>query len=242
LTDALCVSYRYDQRGCGRTRAGGGYSVAQSVSDLEALRANWRAERFILAGHGWGASLALHYSLAHPEHVAGRILIGTRGLVPGSREAALEERRQRLGPERKAQLDALSEHLDADDSLENERAFLEMMWAPDCVDPASVRTLFVDDLRLNGNVHSSLDDADRNCTNAPGFLDRLRGHKIPTLVVHGELDTCPASAAGELAEVLSADLLLVRGAGHYPWLEAPDVVRAGLRDFVRRIGIDASRS
>jgi proline iminopeptidase len=243
LTDALCVSYHYDQRGCGRTRARGGYSVAQSVSDLEALRAHWGAERFILAGHGWGASLALHYSLAHPERVAGRVLIGTCGLVPGSREAASEELRRRLDPERRARMDALTERLDAGETPEDERALLELVWAPDCVDPASARTLFVDDLRINGSVHSSLDDADRQCVEAPGFLDRLRGQSIPTLVVHGELDTRPASAARELAALLpAADLLLVPRAGHYPWLEAPDVLSAGLSEFIRRVGLGASRT
>jgi pimeloyl-ACP methyl ester carboxylesterase len=78
-------------------------------------------------------------------------------------------------------------------------------------------------------VHASLDDADRQSVEAPGFLDRLRGLRIPTLVVHGELDTRPASAARELAAVLpAADFLLMPHAGHYPWLEAPDVLSAGL--------------
>lgn len=236
LTDALCISYRYDQRGCGRTRARGGYSVAQSVSDLEALRAHWGAERVILAGHGWGASLAMHYSLAHPERVAGRILIGTCGLVPGSREAASEELRRRIDQERKARIEALGERLEANDTLEDERAFFELLWAPDCVDPASVRALFVDDLRINNDVHFSLDAADAHLTEAPGFLERLRGQSIPTLVVHGDHDTRPEAAARELATLFTAaDLLLVPRAGHYPWLEAPEVLRAGFSDFIRRV-------
>lgn len=243
LTDALCVSYRYDQRGCGRTRAPGGYSVAQSVSDLEALRAHWDAERVILAGHGWGASLALHYSLAHPEHVAGRILIGSCGVLPGSRESASEELRRRIDPERKARIEALGERLEANDTLEDERAFFELLWAPDCVDPASVRALFVDDLRINNDVHFSLDAADARRTEPTEFLSQLRDQRVPTLVVHGDHDTRPASAARELAELLpAADLLFVPRAGHYVWLEAPEVLRAGLSDFIRRVGSGASRT
>jgi len=235
LTDTLCISYRYDQRWCGRTRARGGLTVAQSVADLEALRAHWGVDRFILAGHGWGASLAVHYTLEHAEHVAGRVLIGACGLVPGSRDAALEELHRRVGPEGRARIEALGERLEADNALEDERAFFETVWAPDFVDPASARTLFVADLRINGSVHSSLDDADRHRTEAPGFLDRLREQDVPTLIVHGERDTRPASAARELAALLpGADLLLVPLAGHCPWVEAPEILRAGLQGFIRR--------
>lgn len=236
LTDALCVSYRYDQRGCGRTRAPGGASVAQNVADLEALRAHWGAERIIVAGHGWGASLALHYSLAHPDRVAGRVLVGSCGVIPGSHEAANEELRRRPDPERKARIEALAERLETEDAPEDERTFFEMLWALDCVDPASVGALFVDNLRINNPLHFSLDAADMRIMEAPDFVVRLREQRTPTLVVHGEHDSRPASAARELAGLLpAAELLLVPGAGHYPWLEAPDLLRSGLSGFIRRV-------
>ncbi len=66
--------YYYDQRGAGFSsrldlRRQAPYTVRGHVEDLEAIRAALGAERVILAGHGWGATLAINYLLAHPERV-----------------------------------------------------------------------------------------------------------------------------------------------------------------------------
>jgi pimeloyl-ACP methyl ester carboxylesterase len=43
--------------------------VSGHVADLEAIREALGAERIIPAGHGWGATLAVQYLLAHPDRV-----------------------------------------------------------------------------------------------------------------------------------------------------------------------------
>jgi pimeloyl-ACP methyl ester carboxylesterase len=57
--------------------------------------------------------------------------------------------------------------------------------------------------------------------------------KVPTLVVVGDRDrlTPPAHARAIAAAVPGARLLEVRGAGHCPMLEQPDVVNAALREL-----------
>lgn len=77
--DGFAVYY-YDQRGAGFSsrvdlRREDAYSVAGHVADLEAVRAALGAERMVLVGHGWGATLAANYALAHPEHVARLVVI-----------------------------------------------------------------------------------------------------------------------------------------------------------------------
>jgi proline iminopeptidase len=233
LTDEICASYRYDQRGCRRTRASGASTLAQHVADLEALRAQWGHDRIIVAGHELGAIRALHYALAHPERVAGLVLFGTDRLTAGGHEAFRKEAALRVGAEASARFEALLRQMDANPSVETELAMLEIIFAPDGVEPALVREQFIG--RASDNMDTWLDlaaDHARLIT-AAGFFDRLHALPIPTLIVHGERDARPAWAARELAGKLArAKLLLVPDAGHFPWLDAPAMVSAELRSFI----------
>lgn len=70
----------YDARGHGESDpapAGGGYGYPSLVADLEAVVAETVGERrFLLGGHSMGAHTAAAYALAHPDRVAGLVLIG----------------------------------------------------------------------------------------------------------------------------------------------------------------------
>ena len=72
--------YYYDQRGAGFSdrldlREAKPYTLAQHVQDLEDIRIRLGAERLVLAGHGWGATLAANYMAAHPTHVEKALLL-----------------------------------------------------------------------------------------------------------------------------------------------------------------------
>ncbi len=74
----------YDQAGSG---ASGNlpvqdYTVARAVADLEALRAASGAEKIVVWGQSWGASLAAAYVRANPDRVAATIL-DSPGDFPG---------------------------------------------------------------------------------------------------------------------------------------------------------------
>lgn len=72
-----------DQRGCGRSRplvTAPGYDLEQNttthlVRDLELLREHVGVDRWLLNGVSWGSTLALAYAQAHPERVAGIVLM-----------------------------------------------------------------------------------------------------------------------------------------------------------------------
>lgn len=87
----------------------------------------------------------------------------------------------------------------------------------------------------------------------PGYWDAFRktarsshspvqarlGHvQVPTLVVMGDADPDfpdPEAEARWIAEQLRGKVLMVRGAGHYPQAEFPELVSPAVVEFVRRI-------
>ena len=70
----------YDARGHGESDpapGGSGYGYPRLVADLESVASQTAAEaRFVLAGSSMGAHTVVAYTLRHPEHVAGLVVIG----------------------------------------------------------------------------------------------------------------------------------------------------------------------
>jgi proline iminopeptidase len=89
---------QWDQRGCGRSQQRGPYSLAQSVADLDAVRASLAAGRVALLGHSWGAQLALRYALDHPDRVSRLVYLSGVGLGWDWREPFERNIAQRLAP------------------------------------------------------------------------------------------------------------------------------------------------
>jgi proline iminopeptidase len=71
---------QFDQRGAGRSRPAGEWrenTTEDLVADIDRLRAHLGITRpVVLFGLSWGTALALAYAEAHPDRVAGMILLG----------------------------------------------------------------------------------------------------------------------------------------------------------------------
>jgi len=68
---------QFDQRGCGRSEPVGELAhnrTAALVGDIERLREHLAIPRWLVSGGSWGSTLALVYSAAHRERIAGVIL------------------------------------------------------------------------------------------------------------------------------------------------------------------------
>src|SRR5438132_13773128 len=73
----------YDLRGHGRSDAPpGGYTTGDMADDLRALMDALRIEQAAVVGHSWGADIALHFALAHPDRVSQLALIEGALLAP----------------------------------------------------------------------------------------------------------------------------------------------------------------
>ena len=73
-----------DLRGHGNseTPANNDYAIESQVKDLEAVVNSLGLDKFILAGHSMGGSVAIAYAGKHPDKIAGLLLTGTPGKMP----------------------------------------------------------------------------------------------------------------------------------------------------------------
>jgi len=74
-----------DLRGHGNSAAPtntSAYAVDSLATDIAAVADSLGLDRFVLVGHSMGGSAALAYAAAHPERVAGLVLVGTPGKTP----------------------------------------------------------------------------------------------------------------------------------------------------------------
>jgi pimeloyl-ACP methyl ester carboxylesterase len=98
MAPALAARYRLfvpDQRGHGDTSAAETYATRDFVDDLEALRAHWSIERFVLMGLSMGGHNAMAYAAAHPDRVTRLIVID---MAPSSTSQGAELEQIRAWP------------------------------------------------------------------------------------------------------------------------------------------------
>jgi len=76
-----------DQRGHGESdQPASGYDFASIAADLDGfMTALDVRESAVLVGHSWGASVVLHFGVAHPERTAGVVLVDGGTSSPGER-------------------------------------------------------------------------------------------------------------------------------------------------------------
>lgn len=203
------TAYRWDQRGCGRSDRRGPYTLARFIADLDAVRAATGHEWVSVLGHSFGATLALRYALAHPSRVTRLYYVsgvGLDGPAPGYRERAdaiLAAERQ----EDKWLARVSIGFADRRTALEQARALTTPRFPPNDECAAAL-------------VAEALPDS----------VAAYRNLTVPTVVVHGALDLRPPSVTDSLVAVLpNVQRVVVDGAAHYPWLEAPEAFRAAIR-------------
>jgi len=244
MIDGTVEVHRYDQRGGGRSAAVLPYDVETFVADLDALRAHWGHERWTVAGHSWGASLALAYAVAHRARVEALVLIDGTGIVDDWREeyhANADARRTPAQRERLARLRAIVKGTREGWTPELEREYCVLTWLADYADPdagAGHAGRLLRDTGPNYDANAALGADLKRLHADPAFVERVRAIDVPALVLHGALDPRPARLAERLAATLpDATLEIVPDAGHLPWVEQPGRVRDALRGFLARVRV-----
>ncbi|MFJ9948207.1 alpha/beta fold hydrolase [Kitasatospora sp. NPDC091207] len=230
----LAPVYRYDQRGTGRSSWRGRHSLARHVDDLAELLDAWEVPEAVLIGHSYGTDLASRFCLRHSDRVAAMLLM-CGPFVGDWRTGDRAERGRRMSAAQQERLRALQELPHRTEEQEVE--LLTLAWFTDHSDPERGWHWAAQGARRRRPVNWSMNAE----LGSEGRADPLGEHltelraRLPARaeLLGGVDDPRPVSALESLALRLGLPLTRIEGAGHEPWLERPDVVRAHLRRFVR---------
>lgn len=243
LADLFRLIY-YDQRGRGRSARGvqpEEVSLESEIEDIERVREHFGLEQAAVLGHSWGGLLALEYALRHPERVARLVLLNTG---PASREDYLRFRQSRgeRWPEDIERLKAIAatpRYQTGD--LEADAGYYRIHFRATLPDPARLESL-VRRLRVSFTQESickarAIEDRLMAETWGASDYDLFPGLarlRLPALVLHGEHDFIPTACAEHIARAIpGARFVLLKGIGHFSFLEAPGSVREAVAGFLR---------
>ncbi|OZG74932.1 hypothetical protein BTA51_00565 [Hahella sp. CCB-MM4] len=227
---------QYDQKGTGRSLPLGevkGWNVSQATSDLRALIEKLGLESVSLVGFGWGARIAVDYSMAYPGQLNGMILCGYGFCDHHSVKWLLDNGAPNLFPDHFQELinrlgggpsvpvmSAMEDMLLGANELEQIQA--AKAWAkwlakistlhcqPHLIDqyvhPHNAITL----AKFGVSVFRELSETERSVSIVPD--------SIPATIVHGRYDAVtPLEVSYSLHQRSSgSELVVVRDAGHSP--------------------------
>lgn len=184
------------------------YSVAANVRDLEAVVKELKLPKFVLVGHSLGASIANAYAAAHPEKVAGVVLVGAPGKMPA------EESRKVIAALESDYSSTMKQYMDRllADAQPHVKSEVEKQLAamPRDESLAIIRATFADDP-------------------LPAF-DKYRG---PRLLVYSSQ---PDGKGGLQAARPDVRQKAFEGTSHWPHLDKPREFDATLDGFLAQIG------
>jgi proline iminopeptidase len=245
MLDDLVLVHRYEQRSSGRSAGNPPYTVERWLDDLERLRVHWGHDVWIIAGHSFGAELALAYAAAFPKRARAVIYMSCLPAVSANRRGEEEFRANRAARIPQALQTRFVELRRLRDESGEE-------WTPTLAtelsgiglsaefgDPATasrhIATMIEGAPPVNREVNVTLGEDFFHYANNDKFLTSLRQMERQVLILHGERDLRPMWAVERLVEQLPNARLVRLPGGHFPWLEAPAELRRALRTFVSEI-------
>lgn len=247
---ALARRYRViviDGRGNGRADrpvAPAAYAVTEYLADAVAVLDATGTREAVVAGVSLGAVRALALAGHVPGRVLGAVLIapavgslsepdGGAGDADPS-EAAEDDFTVDPGPDVSG-WEMFNEHVWRRDYSR----FVEFFWGAVFSEPHSTKP--AEDgigwsLQTSAEVLIATVKAPRWGDTAAGLRAAAGAVRCPVLVIHGtDDDVVPVRRGQDLAGLLGADLLLIKGGGHLPQARDPVLVSRALADFTERV-------
>jgi len=231
LAPAFTV-FHYQQRGLTPSVADGDRTVEGHVADAVRVLEGLAWERPIVAGHSWGGHLAMHLAVAHPERLRALAPMSALWAVGDGGERVFGENLMRqLSPEERAKYEEIDARESAEDATEPvEAEGLRILWPYYFADPAKASPMppMLGDPVGQRAAWTSIHEHFA----AQTLESALPQLTVPTVIIHGELDPIPYVEAELTARLIpGAELRILPGVGHFPWLEQPGILRELLGEF-----------
>ena len=167
----------------------------------------------------------LHLLVAVPDRVGAALVVDPLGAVGDGGLAEFQaELFRRLPPPTEARLNELDE-LESLRPLANEEVLEQVAIAW----PGYFSSLDVA-RPIPQSGHAPSEDTWASIgAELPSLARGLRGCRVRARFVHGERDPLPVSASIQTAALFGAPVDVLKGNGHFPWLEDPGCVRHSLQ-------------
>jgi proline iminopeptidase len=207
-------------------------SLRNLVLDLEVLRNELKVNQLTIVGHSFGGILTMMYAREYPKNIGAIAFVDAGGPTLASVPKFTANLDARFSEEDRA---AIKEWSGGKAKENHKRAVLE-------ITRAKTAAYFADRAKARALIDSFHEDSfsDRmfwSVVPQMMTLDLRAGlEKVdaPVLVIHGKQD--PLETAEEVHKTFpGSKLVLLDGAGHFPWLEQPDAFYAALGSFLSNI-------
>ena len=212
----------YDQRGRGESAVPPGPRAARiehDAGDVPALREALGLSRWDVLGHSWGGGIAMLAAERDGAAVRRLVLVDAVGVTSDWLADLVPSALPRLEAADRAVLERIdiTQLQIPDPGIHS--AYSRAMY-PAWFADRDLATLFSPP-RSTSVTGAAV--AARIRREGYDWSAILRGLRVPTIVIHGEADLLPVALAEETAGTIEgARLLLLPGAGHMPFWEAPE--------------------
>ena len=240
LIDLLAKDYKlifFDQRASGRSfgvEDTARITMAQFVEDIESIRKYFAIDKINVLGHSFGGLLAMYYATTYPNSIDKLILLD-------SAPASWEPFYPMINP-------AVSERATEEDKEE----LTKIRSLRSIIPPSTMERYFKIYFRPFFNKSQLSEELSLGVTEQwvsnymvtyPRIMKNLGNHNIldklsrinaPTLIIHGEVSVVPVESAQAIANRISnCKLTILKGIGHFPYIEAPIEFTNAVKAFAK---------
>ena len=225
----------FQQRGLAPSTEDGPFTMVRAVADVAEVMKGLGWERSLLLGHSWGGHLALHVAVARPELLSGVVALDPVGAADdGGLGAFGEELTAHAPPERRERLDELQAVPDDEATVADHLEVLGIVWRGYFADPDAAPAMPT--TRVSPAAAAGL--WAEMVTLMPTLAAGLRTVELPLALVGCAGSPIPVDAVRRTADLApQAELEVLDGVGHFPWLEQPGLVVDAVDRLARRAGV-----
>jgi proline iminopeptidase len=220
----------YDQRGNGRSGAlkpGQSCTLADQISDLDAVRAHLGADKLDLVGHSWGGFLVMAYAARHPDRVRHLVIVDSAAPKWGDTVFLFKD----IFPEGQERADSYAFGDLLGDAAATDAGLREyltwLFYAPE------KRDAFV--AQVNTKVYTkAVNEAVEHDVSRFDLNPEIKKFKFPTLVITGRYDinVAPSVAYKIHKAIPGSKFVVFERSGHLPFFEEPEAFVRAVEGFV----------